>query len=317
MALRKLVGLTTQIFFLGTPIAATASCEAIQYTSKTRGKEVRLQAELCLPHGGKAPFRTIILQHSSGPDVKLSVINGRTDEAAKAVGDLALRRNFAVVYTDSFTPRNIGTSNKWGTDLIGSSEMAKDIVRLVGEIQKDDRIDQKKLFLYGQSQGGGVAIKASYLHQWERARFLRGRPTPFAAVFASAPGCHVQYDDVIGQPLKIMTGERDDWAPVTSCISLQESQKRRGITHVEIEIVPGAIHTWSTDGGQWNPDVKSYRDCQDKVVIVKSDGSMFRNERQIEKSQVKDCLSKGATSRGNRAKLPFVAEKVLAYFEQF
>jgi dienelactone hydrolase len=313
----KNVVLLAQIVFTSSAFGMSASCETLQYKSMSRGKEVMLQAELCLPDGGRAPFRTIILQHSSGPELKLSVTNGRTDEAAKAVGDLALRKNFAVIYTDSFTPRGIGRSNKFGTDLIGSDEIARDISRLVRRLRDDARIDQNKLFLYGQSQGGGAAIKSSYVHQWEGANFLKGRETPFAAVFASAPGCHVQFDSAIGQPLKIMTGEKDDWAPVTSCISLRELQRRRGISHIEVEVVPGTIHTWSTDGGQWNSDVKSYRNCQDKIVIIKSDGSMFRNGKQIRKDEVQDCLSRGATSRGNRAKLPFLAEKVLTYFEQF
>lgn len=313
--MKNTCGLLVLILSSSLMSVAHAACETVNYSSKAKGKQVELKAELCVPTTGTPPFRTIILQHSSGPEIPLTTFNGRTDGAARAVGDLALQRGYAVIFTDSFTPRGIDVSNKWGTDPIGSTEMAKDIFSLVRQIQKDERINHKRLFLYGQSQGGGVAIKASYLKEWERADFLKGRPTPFAAVFASAPGCHVQNDDAIGQPLKIMTGENDDWSPVDSCLALQADQRKRGVTNIEVEVVPGVIHSWSTDGGQWNPDVKSYKRCQDKIVFIKDDGRMFRNGTEISKNERLDCITKGATSRGNLAKIPFLAERVVSYFD--
>jgi hypothetical protein len=64
---------------------------------------MQLQAELRIPPQAQPPYKTVILQHSSGPNVNLLTFKGRTDNVAHTVGLEALKRGYAVIFTDSFS----------------------------------------------------------------------------------------------------------------------------------------------------------------------------------------------------------------------
>jgi dienelactone hydrolase len=299
--------------------SVAAQVDTISYVSRIRGGgEIALRAELRVPEGLKPPYRTLIVQHSSGPDIRLQSFPGRTDGIALKVGELALQRGYAVLFTDSFTPRGIQESNRAGKREIGSSDIALDIFFLVRTIYKDARIDINNLFFFGHSQGGGVGLDVSSPRTWRNARFLAGRATPFKAVASSAPACNIQREEQPGQPLKLFVGALDDWTPPKACDSLVKRYRSEGNQDVEIEIIPGVGHSYSTSGTSWRGDVRSFRGCVENIVVIQTDGRLVQGGKEITRDEYdKSCLTVGATSRGGGEKVPLLASKVLDFFNRF
>lgn len=283
-----------------------------------RGEAVSLKAELRLPKNSAPPYRLIILQHSSGPNVPLTAFRGQTDSVAWAVGQAALQKNYAVVYTDSFTPRGMRESHRIDSKEIGSREIIGDLLPLVRELRKDPRIDKANLFFFGHSLGGAVARDMSYPETWQRARWLSDRPTPFRAVVSSAPGCHLNREGKVGQPLMIIVGDQDDWTPPKPCVGFIESQKSLGSADVELTLVPNVGHTYSSSGTSWNARAVSFRGCVDNPVTLTRDGRFLQAGVPLSPEEYKrKCQTVGATSRGPEDKAPEVAMKTLEFFDKF
>jgi hypothetical protein len=74
--MKNTCGLLALILSSSLVSAAHAACETVNYSSKAKGKQVELKAEFCVPNTGTPLFRTIILQHSSGPEIPLTTFNG-------------------------------------------------------------------------------------------------------------------------------------------------------------------------------------------------------------------------------------------------
>jgi dienelactone hydrolase len=282
------------------------------------GQQIGLKAELHLPKSVPPPYKVIILQHSSGPDVWLSTFRGRTDSIAKRVGELAVQHNYAVIFTDSFTPRDIRESHRIDSKDIGSREITRDLFFLIRELQRDPRFDKENLFFFGHSLGGAVARDVSYPETWEKARWLRNKATPFKAVVSSAPGCHLNREGKVGQALKIFVGADDDWTPPKPCMAFVERQKNLGATDVEIELIPNAGHTYSSSGTGWNARAISFRGCTENTVTVTRDGRFFQAGESITLEEYKRrCHTVGATSMGPQDKAQLLAEKVVHYFNKY
>ncbi len=313
------LNLTCILLALSFAVQAETINEAISFESRgRRGEAISLKAELRIPKGGTPPFKVIILQHSSGPDVPLKTFNGKTDGIARLVGDMAVKRNYAVIFTDSFTPRGMKESHRIDSEDIGSRDIVRDLVVLLRTIRSDPRLDKSQTYFFGHSLGGAVARDVSYPEIWDRARWLNGRPTPFRAVVASAPGCHLNREGSVGQPLKIFVGADDDWTPAKSCVAYIESQKDLGAPDVEIEVIPNVGHTYSSTGTSWHARAISFRGCVESPVTMRRDGRFFQAGVEITYEEyVRRCNTQGATSRGPSDKASLVATQALDFFEKF
>lgn len=293
--------------------------EVIQFQVMGRGApSMPLQAELRIPPQAQPPYKTVILQHSSGPNVNLLTFKGRTDNVAHTVGLEALKRGYAVIFTDSFTPREIHVSHRVGSKEIGARELSQDLFFLVRHISLDPRFDKNNLFFFGHSLGGSLAREVSYPQLWTRARWLSHQPTPFKAVVASAPGCHLSRVGVVAQPLKIIVGQDDDWTPAAPCVEFVQEQQALGASRIEIELIPKLGHTYSSYGTSWNSQAISFRGCTQKRVQFTEDGRFMQGNDVFDYNEYKKrCHTVGATSMGPGDMVPAVAVKVLNYFDGF
>jgi len=305
-------------WFVASNLYAETINEVIRFQAMGSGRPpIDLQAELRIPTNAKPPYKTIILQHSSGPNEKLLTFNGRTDRIALTVGQEAAKRGYAVIYTDSFTPRDIERSHRIDSKDFDSRELIRDLFFLVRKINLDPRLDKNNLFLFGHSLGGSAAREVSYSQTWSRARWLGSKQTPFNAVVSSAPGCHINRVGVIRQPMKIIIGEKDDWTPAEPCLDFVKEQRALGSTEVEIELIPNTGHSYSSHGTSWNAQAVSFRGCSSKRVVVREDGRYVQGEEVFDHNEYKKrCHTRGATSFGPGDLEPAVAEKVLSYFDK-
>lgn len=304
--------------FFASSLYAETTNEVIRFQATGFGfPPIDLQAELRVPINAKLPYKTIILQHSSGPTESLLTFKGRTDSVALRVGQEALKRGYAVIFTDSFTPRDLQVSHRVGSRNLDSRELTRDLFFLVKEIYSDPRIDIKNLFFFGHSLGGSAAREVSYPQTWTRASWLVDKPTPFNAVASSAPGCHVNRIGLIGQPMKIFIGAKDDWTPAQPCVDFVSEQQGLGATQVEIELIPRTGHSYSSHGTSWNAQAISFRGCAAKRVVVTNDGRFMQGDEVFDHNEFRRrCHTRGATSRGPGDLVPLVADKVLTYFDQ-
>lgn len=309
------------IVALALSLAAQAETinELLVYESRSpRGEVLRLMAEIRLPKNGTPPFKLIVLQHSSGPNVPLTTFKGQTDSVAAVVGEMAVRRNYAVIYTDSFAPRGMRETHRIDSEEIGSREISRDLIALMREIYRSARFDKENLFFFGHSLGGSLAREVSHPDTWERARWLGGRPTPFRAVVSSAPGCHLNREGLPGQPLMIVVGAEDDWTPARPCVIYVDSLKALGAKDVAVELIPNAGHTYSTSGTSWNARAISFRGCIDNPVTLMKRGRLVQGGVEITVNEYRNrCHTQGATSRGLEDKVPLVASKALDFFARF
>lgn len=305
--------------FISSPLLAESKNELLLFQVGGPNNQVeQRKSELRMPTNSKPPFKTIIIQHSSGPDTPLLTFNGRTDSVALKIGEQALALNYAVIYTDAFLPRNILVSHRVGSKEIGSFEIVRDIKFLIRSLQSDPRIDINNIYFFGHSLGGSVARDVSYPSTWNQARWLRGKATPFKAVAASAPGCHINREGSIGQPFKIFIGSDDDWTPPKPCLDFINEQKNNDVKFADIEIINGVGHTYSTRDTRWNSQAISFRGCMSSRVTVLGNGKFKQKDEIFDHQEYKKrCHTIGATSGGPGDKVDELARKVLEYFDNF
>lgn len=311
--------LASLLFFLSASGFAETINEVIRFQTLGRGvPPMSIQAELRIPPKAQPPYKTVILQHSSGPTINLMTFNGRTDNVAHIVGLEALKRGYAVIFTDSFTPREIEVSHRVGSKEIGARELSQDLFFLVRHISSDPRFNTNNLFFFGHSLGGSLALEVSYQQLWRRARWLSHQPTPFKAVVASAPGCHITRVGVIAQPLKIFVGQDDDWTPAAPCVDFVKEQQALGAIGIEIELIPKVGHSYSSYGTSWNSQAISFRGCTHKRVQLTEDGRFKQGDEVFDHNEYKKrCHTVGATSMGPGDRVSAVAMNVLNYFDGF
>ena len=304
-------------FFFSLPLLAESINELLIFQVGGQNNQIeQRKSELRIPPNFTPPYKTIIIQHSSGPEIPLTTFNGRTDGIALKIGEQALLRNYAVIYTDAFTPREITLSHRVGSKEIQSLDIVRDIRFLVRSLQSDLRIDINNLFFFGHSLGGSVARDVSYPSTWSQARWLRGKATPFKAVAASAPGCHISRDGKLGQPFKIFIGSDDDWTPPKPCLAFIEDQKNNGVTFSDIEIIKGVGHSYSTRDTRWNDQAISFRGCSNSRVTSLGNGKFKQKDELFDYQEYKKrCHTIGATSGGPGDKVDELARKVLDYFD--
>jgi dienelactone hydrolase len=280
------------------------SAEVIKFEGTWKDKPILLKAELQMPKTNK-PVPLLIVQHSSGPDTRLSSFSGYTDSIGYAVGNAALQNGYAVVYTDVFTPRNISKDSS-GDIGIGTKVALKDIKQLLRTLLRDPRFNKEQVYLFGHSYGGGVALRASYDKSWNNTN-------PFKAIVTSGPGCQVNEESRITTPTKMFVGEKDDWTSPTLCATLVNKQRAKE-SKIELELVKGANHSYSYNGTwMWNRQSRS--GCNASVV-EKSNGKLLIDGNLITTEEFKNrCLKQGATSGGSGEQVGYLVNQTIQFFK--
>jgi dienelactone hydrolase len=288
--------------------SVTYAQEVITFQGKWKDKPITLEAELHLPKNATAPYPTIVTIHGSGPDIRLSLIDGESDVRSVRLKDMALSMGYAVVVMDAFTKRKLKRVNIDPTQ-ISTKFGASDTKSLLRVLAKDPRIDKSNVFFTGHSWGGMVAYQLMHKSTWKR----KG-PILLKGIVSDAPGCSVlkEGDSLITDSL-ITVGSRDERTPVAPCVRFENMHKDSG--KIRVHIIPNMDHSFSTAGSVWFADGAATNGCNEHSVIRKADGRLFFKGKEISKED-HVCLTKGTWTMGNAALLDHNIEIALAFFNK-
>ncbi len=199
---------------------------------------VQLRAELYRPTGG-GPHPAVVLMHGcSGwvPSARFA-LRGYAEDLRK--------RGFVVLNLDSFGPR-----------YYSSEEMCPSIERLQRALSYRttdafdaarflrDRadVDAGNIFLFGQSNGGSVALKAALVSTHDEYVKRRGYPA-FRGVVAFYPWCGLlQGITALAAPVQVFSGGRDNWVSAQECSSVEA----RG-AEFNVKVYAEAMHSFDLD----------------------------------------------------------------------
>lgn len=213
---------------------ADSSLVRIPASKPFTASSLSLTADLVRPEGA-GPFPAVVLMHGCG---------GLQSAVRHALGQHAafLRdHGFVVLTLDSFGPRgNAGGAVCSSFDRLREARdyRTHDAFDALRFLQGKDFVDESRIFLVGQSNGGSVALNAAAAGAAKRYnRGARG----FAGVVAYYPWCGTLGTTRLSleAPLMVFGGGRDDWVPADDC-----GRFRATGAGLEVKIYPTAAHSF-------------------------------------------------------------------------
>jgi dienelactone hydrolase len=245
------------------------------------GEAVAISGDLELPSGA-GPFPAVILAHGC---------NGiGFTEAGWAAG--LRKEGYATFVVDSFRGRGLSEVCTSALTLTGTQRVP-DAYGALRILITHPRIDARRIALMGFSHGGILTLDAST--QWAKTRFAPASPHAFRAFIAFYPYCNTTYPERerISAPLRIHTGELDDWTPARPCVRLVEALRAAG-QDAAITVYPGAHHSFDGRAPLIRlANVDSGADCEFRVPSILGPFPP--------RPAIAACLRKGATIGGNSA----------------
>lgn len=156
---------------------------------------------------------------------------------------------WGVAALDVLGPRGILTICSNGGLLEGlRDDAALAATEAAQALAADPAVDASRIVFMGQSFGGSVALDLAS----PQRRKLAKAPRVFAGVIPYYPYCYDRYgmgtQADFDTPVLVLGGALDAWTPVSRCVTLAEAQAaREGATSFEVEIYPGAYHSFDLD----------------------------------------------------------------------
>jgi dienelactone hydrolase len=296
------------IFTTGSALAqASATIQASETIEVSRvyaGKTIVLKPVIHWP-SGNGPFGVVVVVNSSA---------GAEDIFLKATHPVMNKAGIAVAYLDTFTPRGVRDTISEQARVL-TTDMAIDALYVAEALRKHPRIKPDKVAMQGQSKGAVATVHAATRewHSWS-GNSLR----PFDAHVAFAPSCELQFrEPELVSPLFAMLGEKDDCTMPAPCVKLFERMRSAG-QKITFEVVPGAVHSWSTHDYVRLPEGFSARNCADEPLYYTRDG--FVSSKDGSKIGFADvyrrCGAKGFFAGGPSDKRGYVLEKAAAWLKQ-
>jgi dienelactone hydrolase len=235
---------------------------------------VTLSGELLFPEGD-GPFPAVVLAHGCA--------GNRYVESAW--GPFLRRLGYATFNTDSFSGRGISeVCTQAG--LLSSLQRVPDAYGALRLLAAHPKIDPKRIALMGFSHGGILTMLSST--SWAKETFAPGGQAAFRAFFPFYPYCNAVFPerDRVSAPVRIHSGEKDDWTPAKPCAELAASLKASG-QDVAISIYPGAVHSFDQASKYaFLPNVTSAADCYPQSPSILG---------PIVPASIGGCIKKGAT----------------------
>jgi dienelactone hydrolase len=240
------------------------------------GEPIALSGDLRFP-SGPGPFPAVVLAHGCS-----GITQGVTTWGA------VLREwGYATFVLDSFRGRGLIEVCTSARTLIGTQRVP-DAFGALRILATHPKIDARRVALMGFSHGGILTLGASTV--WAQETYApAGKPT-FRAFIPFYPYCNTVYPerDRISAPLRIHTGELDDWTPAAPCVGLVESLKASG-QDAAITLYPGSHHGFDGVGFLFArlPNVDSAAGCTFRVASILGPVPSA--------GEVAQCMRKGAS----------------------
>jgi dienelactone hydrolase len=242
----------------------------------TPGDPVVLSGDLGFP-AGAGPFPAVVLMHGCGG-------LGNAEQ-----GWIAPLRDggYATFVVDSFGGRGLREVCSDARRL-SAFQRIPDAYGALRILATHPRVDASRIALMGFSHGGILTLGAATA--WAKRHYAPpGRPA-FRAFVPFYPYCNASFPEVleISAPLRIHTGELDDWTPAAPCRELVTALKSAG-QDAEITVYPGAHHSFDNVGRPvtYLANVDNGATCRPRAASIV--GPL------LNLTELLGCLKKGAT----------------------
>ncbi|MCE2519667.1 MAG: dienelactone hydrolase family protein [Alphaproteobacteria bacterium] len=220
-------------------VLALVGCRSMGVIESDAGQhDTKIRFSMRLP-SGEGPFPAVILMHGC------SGLGGAVGRGMARHADHLVDAGFVALILDSFTSRGIASTCTSSRKAAESTLFRQyDAVHALRYLQGLPNVNPQNVFLMGQSEGGGVAAKlaAHPLSSSVKGDALieaSGEPW-FPAIAAYYPWWpHVP--KWLDTPLRVLSGEKDDWTPSQGCFWHKAVVK--GAPY-EVEIYEDAHHSF-------------------------------------------------------------------------
>ncbi|MBM3217157.1 MAG: hypothetical protein FJZ38_00475 [Candidatus Rokubacteria bacterium] len=257
---------------------ATAGSLVRTDTRLVPGDPVVISGELQFPAGGGGSLPVVVLAHGCGGS---NIIDTTWASVLREWG-------YATFVLDSFAGRGLREVCTNAVALNGTQRVP-DAYGALRVLATHPRVDAQRAVLMGFSHGGILTVAAATV--WAKDTFAPAGQPAFRAFLPFYPYCNSAYPerDRVSAPVRIHTGEADDWTPARPCAELAASLRASG-HDVTITLYPGAHHGFDNPRllfPVYLPNVDNAARCTFRVA------SILGPIPPVE--EIRACLVKGAT----------------------
>ena len=247
-----------------------------------QGTPAKISGVLTFP-AGDGPYPVIVLAHGC---------NGERN-SERAWGPTLRSWGYATFIIDSFRPRGIEEVCTNARTMV-PLQRVPDAYGALRMLATHASIDPRRIALMGFSHGGMLTMLASTA--WAKETFVPAGQPAFRAFFPFYPNCNAEFPERnrVSAPVRIHTGELDDWTPAKPCAELAAALKASG-QDVAINIYPGAHHAFDQARGYIHlPNVGNGSACFPRLASILGliPGGAARGGFPA-------CVKRGATISGN------------------
>jgi dienelactone hydrolase len=238
------------------------------------GTPATISGELLFPEG-RGPFPAVVLAHGCGGNRNVE----------PSWGPLLRQWGYATFNVDSFRGRGLNEVCTRGVLLV-PLQRVPDAYAALRLLAAHPKIDPQRVALMGFSHGGALTMLAAT--GWAKDSYAAGGLPAFRAFFPFYPNCNAAFPERnrVSAPVRIHTGEADDWTPAKPCAELAAALKAAG-QDVAIHVYPGANHAFDQARGYFYlPNVNNGASCFPQMASILG---------PVARGSAAGCLKKGAT----------------------